>query len=184
MELSRVLRSVAGTALIVAAFSLPAKAVPVDMTPCLNNAACVTPVTTAGASFSDNNLGNFTDFFVFSLAGPASVSTSASATNAFSDISSFLMRLLNGAGLAGSEVTHSVGSTPLPSGDQAIGLLATLGPGTYTLELSGNGNGTSSYGGTLDIRAVPLPAAALLFGSGLIGLVALGRRKKTQKSKG
>lgn len=85
---------------------------------------------------------------------------------------------------------------PLPLGktfDQTL----TLGPGKYRLEasitssLSGRGFGADDPnvvglyawgGGTMsvtveDVAPLPLPAAVWLFGSGLLGLTGLGRRK-------
>ena len=54
----------------------------------------------------------------------------------------------------------------------------SLAAGSYLLDVSLNGP-KSGYAGT--VSAVPVPAAALLFGSGLVGLAGFGRRKeKTQ----
>jgi hypothetical protein len=42
--------------------------------------------------------------------------------------------------------------------------------------LTGSGNGQLTF----TASAVPLPAAVVLFGSGLIGLIGIARRKFTQ----
>lgn len=51
-------------------------------------------------------------------------------------------------------------------------------PDTYLITFSG-GVGNQTMGKTLavDVQAVPVPAAAWLFGSGLIGLVGVARRR-------
>ena len=53
-----------------------------------------------------------------------------------------------------------------------------LPAGTYTFDATGTSAGSfgGSYIGT--VGAVPLPAAAWLFGSAMLGLAAVGRRKK------
>jgi len=64
-----------------------------------------------------------------------------------------------------------------------------LGAGQYALEVSGVGNRTQQGFGTFDVSdfwvrlrvtppsAVPVPAAAWLFASGLMGLIGVSRRK-------
>jgi hypothetical protein len=59
-----------------------------------------------------------------------------------------------------------------------------LNPGLYTIVLGGNplltnppASGLFDYTFTLSTAPVPVPAAVYLFGSGLIGLVGLARRK-------
>ena len=49
-----------------------------------------------------------------------------------------------------------------------------IGFGEYTLNL----NGPNSYDGTFEVSSVPVPAAVWLFGSGLLGLIGVARRKK------
>jgi hypothetical protein len=55
----------------------------------------------------------------------------------------------------------------------------TLSAGTYVLELRGSVSGTAggSYSGVLNIAPVPVPAAAWLMGSALLGLVGARRRR-------
>jgi hypothetical protein len=68
------------------------------------------------------------------------------------------------------------------SGQQnnALSLVATLTPGLYHLIVSGT---TLGQGGTYSytLAATPLPAAVVLFGSGLLGLSLLGRRRRSTK---
>ena len=92
-----------------------------------------------------------------------------------------------GAPLFGTTTTTLNGAGQLNIG--AIGPLNS--PGIYTIELSGiaptgatcglHGDLTcdASLGGTLSMTpVVPLPGALVLFGSGLVGLVTLGRKRK------
>ncbi len=55
-----------------------------------------------------------------------------------------------------------------------------LGAGNYVLEVRGNVTGTSggSYAGVFNVAAVPVPAAAWLFGTSLIGLAGATRKRK------
>ena len=70
----------------------------------------------------------------------------------------------------------------LTHGDQGtVTFHATAGQ-VYSIYLGGNDVGGNIFGDKFaykaTINAVPVPAAAWLFGSGLIGLVSLGRRKQ------
>ena len=63
-------------------------------------------------------------------------------------------------------------------------LTVGLEPGLYSLVYGGNpafslgqGNVSYAFSATLTTAPVPVPAAAYLFGSGLIGLAGLARRK-------
>ena len=57
---------------------------------------------------------------------------------------------------------------------------AVSSPDTYLVVFAGkDGSGNKIFGNTLavDVQAVPVPAAVWLFGSGLIGLVGVARRR-------
>jgi hypothetical protein len=60
-----------------------------------------------------------------------------------------------------------------------------LNPGLYTLNFGGNPSfdlgqtGSHAFSATLTTSPVPVPAAVYLFGSGLVGLVGLARRRMT-----
>ena len=80
-------------------------------------------------------------------------------------------------------------STPFSDGNTTpFDLSGTLFPNTYTLSananIGANAFGAEAVSGAADfsldfnVAAVPIPAAAWLFGSGLLGLVGIARRKK------
>jgi len=73
------------------------------------------------------------------------------------------------------------GLTYTTHGDESVLTFHALANQTYTLYLGGNevgGAGFGDIGGySVNVSAVPVPAAAWLFGTGLIGLVSMGRRK-------
>jgi hypothetical protein len=54
-------------------------------------------------------------------------------------------------------------------------LLGPLGAGAHTLILTGSSRG--SYGGDITVAQTPIPAAIWLFGSALMGLTGISRRK-------
>lgn len=86
-----------------------------------------------------------------------------------------------------SHLANAGGPTGLE--DNGVGLTSvsgswTLAPGLYSLVYGGNpafslgqGNVNYAFSATLTTAPVPVPAAAYLFGSGLIGLASLARRK-------
>ena len=59
----------------------------------------------------------------------------------------------------------------------APGLLAT---GTYVLKITGTASGAAggTYSGAMNLTAVPLPPAAILFGSVLFGFAVVARKRK------
>lgn len=62
-----------------------------------------------------------------------------------------------------------------------LDLSGILEPGDYTFSVIAsaiNNNSPASYDFSMTMTAVPLPAASYLFGSGLLGLVGISRRKK------
>ena len=130
----------------------------------------------------------FYDDYVFTISG-ASVNSVSTTINFGSllGITNFQERLYNASGNSiptlGAPVGGSIVAWTTPiSGLGYVAVLPTtlLAPGTYVLEIRGNvtGSAGASYAGTLNIGPVPLPAAVWLFGSGLLGLGALVRRRK------
>src|SRR5262245_26835431 len=120
---------------------------------------------------SDTKNGSFVDTWDFIVGGQLGTETTLSSTTP-----------PNGAGGSGIEnlifqwdsgpSAQFTGAGVLYTSVSA--LVATLSPGAHTLTVSGTGIGS---GGQYDfsITATPLPAALVLFGSGLLGLTLLGR---------
>lgn len=82
-----------------------------------------------------------------------------------------------------SSLSYS-GNATASGTDSSIAKTFSLGPGLYSLVFGGNPPpGTTgspvAYQATLTTSPVPVPAAVYLFGSGLIGLVGLARRRIT-----
>lgn len=132
----------------------------------------------------------FYDDFVFTVAN-ASANAITSTIN-FADIlgiSNLQVRLYNAASQISLPVLGApVGgvieawSTPISAGPVSgtVSVLsnAVLSAGTYVLEVRGNvtGNAGGSYSGTLNVAPVPVPAALVLFGSAISGVLAARRR--------
>ena len=92
---------------------------------------------------------------------------------------------ISGVNEAPAQVDNPFGTnglTYLTHGDQSSVTFHALAHQVYSIYLGGNDiNGDifgTPYGYQANISAVPVPAAAWLFGTGLIGLVSLGRRKQ------
>jgi hypothetical protein len=78
------------------------------------------------------------------------------------------------SGMAVTTATELLGSLNAPG---SFTFDAT--PGDYFVSFFGEAGASTSYGMYgIEISQVPLPAAVWLFGSGLIGLIGISRRKK------
>jgi hypothetical protein len=154
-------------------------------------AAFGTDPTSAVGQFS-HSLGTSTTFFddqyTFTLDHQMTL-TIASVTNVFASPSDFISGFTGSvfSGTPGSPTGQPIGpvlaTTPcgiIPN-CQGFAGSALLGPGAYFLDISGTANGTSGYGGDLATFAVvtPLPGALPFFGAGLLGLMALLRKKRS-----
>ena len=130
----------------------------------------------------------------FSLVGGPAFLTIASVTNVYAQVSDFITGftgkvlylgadgVLGGIGanadtvVIGPTAATACPLTPNCQGFAGSALLTIVG--NYALDLSGNGGGTSGYGGNLAVAQVPLPGALALFASGLVGLGWLSKKRK------
>jgi hypothetical protein len=92
--------------------------------------------------------------------------------------------------VTGSQVGNACNGCSNDTAGNVVLNYANLTAGYYTLVISGiapqtviNGlNNGVSIGGSAFVSPVPLPGAILLFGSGVVGLVAFSRRKRAANS--
>lgn len=129
-----------------------------------------------GNSFASSTL--FVDDYSFdvSLPGDASATAIAGFTKwSFNAI--FSQAFIYAAGdVTKTHLADSPFSVPNPS--PLVGLTATLGKGSYVLELVGYAADGGSYGGTLSVPAVPEPETYAMFLAGLGVMGAIVRRRK------
>ncbi len=74
--------------------------------------------------------------------------------------------------------TYSSGLTGSVDTGSAEITLADLSAGWYTIYVGGADKSLSNSPFTVEVNAVPVPAAAYLFGTGLVGLLSARRKKK------
>ena len=130
----------------------------------------------------------FYDDYLFTISGATAnaISTTIDLGSVL-QISNLQQRLFNYSGNTTPTLGVPVGgvidawTSPIGSyGTVTVLPTTVLAPGTYVLQTRGNVTGSSggSYAGTLNLTAVPVPAAAWLLGSGLIGLAGIARKRK------
>jgi hypothetical protein len=152
--------------------------------PSAGNAAIIADLgldpTSGTGAFSHNLTGvttPFNDDYTFQLDHTLTL-TIASAINNFANASTDFITNFSGSVYAGAPPAPGGGLVLGPAVAQ-LGCLgtpqcqflsgqATLSAGSYFLEISGTGGGTSGYGGTLSTVAVPSPLA----GGGIPGILA------------
>ena len=132
--------------------------------------------------------GSFDDQYTFMLVGGPEFITIASATTNFAAgtdfITNFTGEVVRGTpgGVGNVVVIGPVAASPNCGLDcQGFGGNAVLAAGTYFLDISGSGGGTSGYGGTLSVAAIPEPAtwAMLVLGFAGVGFMAYRRKNKS-----
>ena len=146
-----------------------------------------------------NDVGGdvFQDQYTFELTGASSFIAFASATNDFTGgtagtdyITGFTGQLFfagadgevgGGDDVAVNAPVLAVGCPGNPGGCQILAGQAVLGAGDYFLQISGDGGGTSGYGGNITVTAaVPEPASWFLIILGFAGLGFMANRRKGQ----
>jgi len=119
-------------------------------------------------------IGSFSDIYNFNLAFAFNVTGNASATNSNGTINPFTIQIWDGLNGGGALLASASGTTNI------VTATILLTPGDYSIRIFGTAPADpgASYGGSLNLAPIPLPGALVLFGSGLLGLVALGRKRK------
>jgi hypothetical protein len=128
-------------------------------------------------NFATTPVGNFSDTYNFTISSQSY--GAASATNHQLTFGPF--QILDIAGL--NMNIYYEGSTLLSSSGSGVSVFNTnVLPGSYHAVITGTSTGLSGGAYMMSMVAtpapVPVPAAAWLLGSGLIGLVAVARRKE------
>ena len=175
MSVRRLLWASAAAAVIAFTLSSPGKAA------IIANLG-VNPTSAQGDFSSSPGGGAFEDQFTFQLAGPLPLHISiANVTNVFPAPSDFIANFQASVWNVGPDgivnnaddvvvigpVAATLGCGAIANCQFAAGT-AILANGSYYLEFTGIGGGTSGYGGNLSTFAVPSP----VIGGGLPGLVA------------
>jgi hypothetical protein len=160
--------------LMFAGLGLPAGAVTVSSLAA--NDPTAPNVDVPGATLlGGTRINAFTDFYNFTLVSTTPVSANASATNSNGAINPFTIALFNGLNGTGAQIGSTVSGLT-----NIVTATFTLAPGVYDVRITGTGPASpgATYAGSLNLSPVPLPGTALLFGSGLVGLIALRRKRK------
>jgi len=136
--------------------------------------------------------GAFTDQVLFQLVGSPSFVTITSATNVYPAPTDFITNFQGAVyqqvgALGGADDILRFGpeiaqACILQPSCQVLAGAGILEAGSYYLQLSGIGGGTSGYGGNLAVTPVPIPGALALFASGLLGLGALSKMRKKKST--
>ena len=155
-------------------------------------AAGVNPTGVSGQFLSGSTAANgaFVDEVLFTLTGPTDFRVAATATNTFIStggtnyIQNFQAAVYNDIGILGRDIETAANialgpvAAQIVEGGQQIGLAGILAAGNYFLEFTGIGQGTASFQGSVVANPVPLPGALALMGTGLLGGIALMRRRR------
>jgi hypothetical protein len=127
--------------------------------------------------------GNFKQSYTFSLSGSTDETVAGWISNSGSGTT--LTKLWVGLFNTGTgklvDKTYATGST-LQNNYGTVGLDDFLSAGSYKLVIAGNDSSADGFYGQLTVSSVPLPGAVVLFGSGLLGLVGLSRRRSAAKA--
>jgi hypothetical protein len=124
--------------------------------------------------------GSYDDFYNFSAVADvtdATISFTLDPLGAgFFQAGAFSIELYDGLTTVGVPIARAVSGGGQPS----VSFLANFtNNADYTLRTAFSFNAdTAGASATTSVNAVPVPAAFWLFGSGLLGLVAMARRKK------
>lgn len=150
------------------------------MAPAANAATTITLVgSPLSGSFGNTVAGDFSDVYEFTLTSPGYASGSVTS------ISFAGLDLPGDISFSSISINDTFFFTPMSTGLNEWHLLTPavlLSGATHTLKLVGNAVGTGSYGGQLNVAAVPEPAtwAMMVVGIAAIGMTMRRRSPNTQ----
>jgi hypothetical protein len=133
---------------------------------------------------SDANIvGSFSNTWTFNLTSVSEVAISVTNSSVainnfqFGKISDFF-GTLDGVALQASTIPPVVNGNATYTFSLLSGTFSGLTAGQHSLVIGGTGIAPGgSYGGSITVATVPVPAAIVLLGSALTGLVTIGRRR-------
>jgi len=151
----------------------------------------VNPTSAQGAFKNSVGGTSFTDQYLFQLANAQNFLTIASVTNVYPKVTDFISNFAASIYNFGADNLFGTGDDQLlfgPEGASPCGSMcqfvagaAILPAGNYYAQFTGQGGGTSGYGGNIAVSAVPIPAALPLFGTALGGLFLLKKKHRARK---
>jgi len=140
--------------------------------------------TSATGTFQHSVFGaTFEDQYTFQLVGGPQFFTIASATNVFPRTTDFISNFVGAVFTTGADgIVNNADDVlvlgpatafgcPFQSFCQGLAGSAVLNAGSYYLEITGVGGGTSGYGGNIATFAVPGPTAGSFSIGGLLALL-------------
>jgi hypothetical protein len=137
------------------------------------------PVSDTRIGLTPGAYDDYYTFFAVSDVTNADISFALDPSNAANfQAGAFSIQLFTGAIPAGTPIASGLSGGGLPS----VSFLADLTANTTYTVRTAFGFGFAGTGvtanATTSVNAIPVPAALWLFGSGLLGLVGIARRKK------
>ena len=156
----------------------------------------IDPSSSAGNFSNSPGGGVFEDQFTFQLIGGPQFLTIGSVTNVFPNPTDFITNFTAAVWTVGADnIVNTAddvavigpvnaGACALPNCQFAAGA-ALLSPGSFYLELTGIGGGTSGYGGNLSttqVGAVPEPSTWAMMILGFLGVGFMAYRRGNQNA--
>jgi hypothetical protein len=132
-----------------------------------------------GATATSNSTTHYDyKFTLASQTASGAINLTATPLRQAQGFSAVTINLYSGTLATGTPLTSTSSLTVYPS--KALTELLTipaLSAGQYLVDIVGTGKAGASFGATISVNPVPLPAALPLFGAALMGLGGLGWRR-------